>query len=292
MTLSQRHHYLPEVYLRGFTGEDGKLSVYDIKKKELKKGRFSPKQVFYEWNRNTFYANDNKTDFLENLYKDIDQKVTPTLKKLQVPFENPDLTPFEYFNLIFFLGVTYWRIPAIDNEITRHVITSDRKEIFIKLLNTETNEEVSDEIFDRVRNDKAFIESYRIPKAIIDYLKSNKNNLLEKWKITYSDRPPSLHLIGDNPIITLDDQFENILDTETIFPISNHKLLWHLNSEYPEIISPETTVTIDQLIFLQSERYVCGPNGDYLNAIARLSDGPYNDNIIKYLKDQTFGKIK
>jgi len=291
MNLSQRHHYLPEVYLKGFTGEDGKLSVYDIKKKELKKGKYSPKQVFYEWNRNTFHAIDLETDFLENLYRDIDQRITPVLKKLQTSFENPDLTPYDYFNLIFFLGVTYWRIPAIDDEIERHVKTANRKELFIQLITAETNEEVSDEIFDRLRNDKAFIESYRIPKAIFDYLKSNKNHLLEKWKITYSDKEPSLHLIGDNPILTLNDQFDNILDTETIFPISSSKFLWHLNSEYPKIFSPETTVTIDQLIFLQSERYVCGPNGEYLNAIAKLCDGPYNDNIIKYLKYQVFGKI-
>jgi len=77
MNLSQRHHYLPEVYLKGFTGNDGQLAVYDIRKKELKKGRFSPKQVFFEWNRNTFEIHSEKTDFLEISYRNIRMLLQP-----------------------------------------------------------------------------------------------------------------------------------------------------------------------------------------------------------------------
>jgi len=291
MTLSKRHHYLPEVYLKGFTGEDGKLSVYDIRKKKLKKGRYSPKQVFFEWNRNTFDVSNQKTDFLENIYKSVDQRITPVLKKIQESSGDPKLDPYDFFSLIYFIGITYWRIPKTDKELADYVKTAERKDLFIKLLNRETNEEAPEEIFERLRNEKAFIESYRIPKAIIDYLKSKNGLFLEKWKISYSTEPPNLHLIGDNPILTFNDTFANILDTEIIFPISSSKSLWRLDSKFPKIISPETTATIDQLIFIQSERYVCGPNPDYLNAIAEISKGPYNNNIIKYLKHQVFGKI-
>jgi hypothetical protein len=291
MTLSKRHHYLPQVYLKGFTQSDGMLAVYDIQKKELKKGWFSPKQVFFEWNRNTFDIDNSQTDFLEDLYKNIDQNVTPVLKKIQSSSSNPELSPYDYFNLIFFQGVTYWRIPSTDTDIVNHVRTTDRKDLFIKLINTETNEDASNEIYEEIIKEQAFIELYRIPKAIFDYLRSTKKSLLDTWKITYSTGPPSLHLIGDNPILTLEDSFDNIFDTESIFPLTSNKALWHLDSAFPKIIPREMTLTIDQLIFLQSERYVCGPDPNYLKAIADLSNGPYNDNIIRYLKHQVFGKI-
>jgi hypothetical protein len=291
MSLSKRHHYLPEVYLKGFTGEDGKLSVYDIQKKALRKGRYSPKQVYYEWNRNTLEINHLRTDFLEGLYKNIDQTVTPVLKKIQGSLLSADLNPYDYLNLIFFQGVTYWRIPSTDDEIVNHVRTASKNDLFIKFFDTITNEEVPDEIYHRLISEKAFIESYRIPKAIFDYLRSNKEFLLDTWKITYSKGPPSLHLIGDNPILTLVDSVNNIYETESIFPISSSKSLWHLYSGFPKLIPPEATVTIDQLIFLQSERYVCGPNPEYLKAVADLCQKPYNDNMINYLKHEIFNKL-
>jgi len=292
MGLSQRHHYLPEVYLKGFTGDDGKLSVYDVQKKELRHGRFSPKQIFYEWDRNTFIVNGSKTDFLEEIYKDIDQKVTPVLKKIQGYSSDQDLYPIDYFNLIFFLGVTYWRIPSTDKAIIDFVKTSERKDLFLKIFDTTSENEVPKDVFNKIVNDVAFIESYRIPKVIIDYLRSNSIRLLENWKTTYSESPPYLHLVGDNPILTFNDIFDNIFETETIFPISSSKYLWHMNGEFPKLIPPELTMTIDQLIFLQSEKYVCGPNPEYLSAIVDLSNKKdYNENIIKYLKHQVFHKI-
>lgn len=291
MKMSQRHHYLPKVYIKGFAGSDGKLSVYDIKRKSLRKGRFSPKQIFYEWNRNTFEVNNSKTDFLENLYKNIDQAVTPTLKKAQKCSNNETLTPYDYFYLILFQGVTYWRIPSTDQAIIKHVKTASRQDLFVKVFDNVRDEEVSDEMFKQLINEEAFIESYRIPKAIFDYLRSNKKDLTTSWKISYSESPPYLHLIGDNPILTLKDDFDNILDNETIFPLSNGKLLWHLLSEFPSVISPEITVSIDQLIFLQSERYVCGPNPEYLKFVANMCNKPYSKEIINYFKQEVFHKL-
>ena len=291
MGLSKRHHYLPEVYLKGFTADDGKLSIYDIRRKSLRKGRFSPKQVFYEWNRNTLEIHNLKTDFLEGLYKNIDQAVTPTLKKIQKCSNNETLTPYDYFYLILFQGVTYWRIPSTDIAIVKHIKTASRQDLIVKVFDSVSDEEVSDEMFKQLTNEEAFIESYRIPKAISDYLRSNKKDLVNSWKISYSESSPYLHLIGDNPILTLEDDFDNILDTESIFPLSNGKLLWHLSSGFPSVISPEITVSIDQLIFLQSERYVCGPNPEYLKFVASMCNKPYSKEIINYFKQEVFHKL-
>lgn len=292
MNLSQRHHYLPEVYLKGFTDQDGKLAVYDIRKKELRKERFSPKQVFFEWYRNTFELNSEKTDFLELSYRNIDQNVAPTLKKLQSTSSDVELSSYEILNLIFFQAMTYWRVPSTDLEIINHVRTAERKDIFIKIINTVTDEEADDEMYNRIINEQSFIESYRIPKAIGDFLKATKKYILPNWKVTYPSRPSKLHLIGNNPILTLEDNFENILDTDSIFPLSSSKMLWHLNSGFPPMLSPENSVIVDQLIFLQSEKYVCGPDSNYLNAIAEMCERhPCNDKIIKCLKLKIFGKL-
>jgi hypothetical protein len=290
MKLSQRHHYLPEVYIKGFTGQDGKLAVYDKQKGELKKGRFSPKQVFYEWNRNTFERENEKTDFLEDIYGKIDQNVSSVLKKVQSTTSDVEIEPLDLINLIFFQGVTYWRVPATDKEIADVVTSTERRDLYIKIINSSNNTKLTDLTYDRIIKDPAFIESYRIPKTIGDYLKSSDPGFLDNWRITYPSRPFQLHIIGDNPILTHEDKFENIFSAESIFPISNSKLLWHIKSKMPQSISAETTITIDQLIFLQSERYVCGPDEKYLMSIANLCKDRYNDRIIKYLKNQIFMK--
>lgn len=66
MTLSKRHHYLPQFYIKGFVGNDGKVAVYNKEKDKIDKIRKSPKQLFYEYNRNTFEIDEKKLILLKN----------------------------------------------------------------------------------------------------------------------------------------------------------------------------------------------------------------------------------
>ncbi len=65
---NRRHHYLPQFYIQGFVNSGNKISVYDKAEKEFKKNEFSPKQIFFEWNRNTLLIQGEKDDFIEKLY--------------------------------------------------------------------------------------------------------------------------------------------------------------------------------------------------------------------------------
>ncbi len=47
LNITKRHHYIPEFFIEGFVGEDGKLAVFNKETGKLDKLRKSPKQVFF-----------------------------------------------------------------------------------------------------------------------------------------------------------------------------------------------------------------------------------------------------
>ena len=82
MSISKRHHYIPEFFIKGFAGEDRLLSVYNKQTAKLEPKRRSPKQIFFEWNRNTFSLNGEDSDFVEKLYQNREDKFSKTYKKI------------------------------------------------------------------------------------------------------------------------------------------------------------------------------------------------------------------
>ncbi len=70
MSISQKHHYLPEFYLKGFTNEAGQFSIYDYEQKRIKKNLFYPSTHFFD-NRNLVDVEGEITDVPEKLYSEI-----------------------------------------------------------------------------------------------------------------------------------------------------------------------------------------------------------------------------
>jgi len=288
MTLSQRHHYIPEFLIKGFTGKDNKIAVYNKIDDKLEPIRKSPKQVFFEWNRNTFNINGEDTDFVEGLYQLVENQFAPIYNRIIGHTDSLKYSVQEIYHLIFFIGFIHWRVPDRDKEMSEFVKNATNKDLFFTVRNKKTNQEASQELYNRILNEPAFIEGSKIIMAIRDYLSTDLETKLNNWKIYYASGDVQLHLLGDNPVILREQNESNVLQTELIFPLSKGVTVFHTNGKAIKELSPEQVLKIDILTFLQSNKFVCGQNGDYLYTIAQLAKTYQNEKQIEILKEEVF----
>jgi len=112
--ITKRHHYLPEFYTKGFVNENNKLHVFDKKEHRFKKNEFSPRQIFFEWHRNTLLINGKKDDFIEKLYGRWEDLLSPTYNYIKNQTGRIQYEVEDIFKLILLISLTYWRIPIND----------------------------------------------------------------------------------------------------------------------------------------------------------------------------------
>jgi hypothetical protein len=293
LTLSQRHHYIPEFYIKGFVGDDGKVSVYNKELGKIDSIKKSPKQVFFEWNRNTYNVHGNETDFVEKLYQFGESKFSPVYKKLTERLEQIDLTAKDLFQLMLFISNIHWRVPTQDAETSSYVKNLTPENSLFKVRNKITGENVTEELFDRIINEPSFIASYRIVMAMKDYLGVPIDNSINNWKIYYAPKQNNHpHLLCDNPLIIKEKHEENILKSELIFPLSKSKIVYHTLGKPLKEIPPENRVSMDILLFLQAEKMVCGPDANYLNVIANMASNYDTERKVELLKNEVFNIFK
>src|SRR5689334_7113829 len=75
MEVSERHHYLPQFYMKGFTNDVGKLWVYDKATNSVCNEPKAPRQIFYEWKGNTIDLGNEQFDFIEKSFSETDSQV-------------------------------------------------------------------------------------------------------------------------------------------------------------------------------------------------------------------------
>lgn len=287
MSISKRHHYIPEFLIKGFAGEDQKVSVYDVEKERLKSKRKSPNQIFYEWNRNTFEIQGQLTDFVETLYHFGENQFAPIYKKIIQQKGPIELDEKDIFQIILFIGSLYWRIPANDKISTEIIHRSTNRDLLFTI-QTKDGGEAPPDLHERIMNEPAFVESSKIILAIRDYLKSDIVSNFDNWKLYYTERDVELHLLGDNPVIRRTTDSDNPYDSEMIFRLSKGKSVYFTKGKKVKKLSPIHAISVDVLIFLQSQKMVCGPNGEYLNHIAEVAKQYKNRNQVQALRDQIF----
>jgi hypothetical protein len=112
---------------------------------------------------------------------------------------------------------------------------------------------------------------YRLSKPIIDYLSLDIEKNIHNWVIYGAASDIQVHLLGDNPIIFKNTPQSNILESELIFPLTKGITLYHTKGKKIRQIMPEIRVKMDILIFIQADKYVIGPNKEYLDSIRHLS---------------------
>lgn len=132
--MSSRHHYLPQFYLKGFTDDDGKFYVFDIKNQRLKSKKLLPKQVFFERNRNTFVIGEEKTDFLESqIYKLIDNTNSKAFQKIVTSTRGNKTTLTDYYFCIILLLISFGEYLELINRLMKFLKMRITKTLIIIL---------------------------------------------------------------------------------------------------------------------------------------------------------------
>lgn len=272
MNLSKRHHYIPQFYIKGFVGIDGKVSVFNKETRTLELNRKSPKQVFFEWNRNTFNINGENTDFLEKVYQFSENKFSAVYRRLTEKHEHIELTSKDLLHLILFIAEIHWRVPNQDKDNLEFIKNLTPERFYFKAKNKITGENATLKLFHQLIKDPSFIESYKIVRAIQNYLEIEKDESIKNWKLYFSPKEGNHpHLLSDNPLILRNENEPNILKSELIFPLSKSKCIYHTTGKTLKQIPPENRFITDILLFIQANKLVCGPDPDYLNIISNMA---------------------
>lgn len=285
---SGRHHYLPEFYIKGFVNSKKKVHVFDKFENKFKKKEFSPRQIFFKWDRNSLFLDGEKDDFIERLYGSFESKLSPTYNKIKRQNGKIQYGINDVFNLLLLVTLTHWRLPVNDDVAEKFVSSRSNKELFIKVFDKETGEEASENLYNNVKRRSGFIEMYKLVKPYFDYMSLDIKTNFNNWKIYSAASEVQLHLLGDNPIVLKKQFQDNILQNELIFPLTKGITLYHNKGKKIKQIEPESRIKVDVMVFLQSKRYIVGPNGDYLNTIQQLANGYNTKSKIEVLRNEIF----
>lgn len=192
---------------------------------------------------------------------------------------------------MFLASLIYWRIPTNDNLAKEFFLNSENKEVYFKIVDNETGKEVNKDFHNEFKNRAGYVEMHRLSKPIFDYLSYDIKNNTNNWNIYGITDDVQLHIIGDNPIIFRKPPAKNILETELIFPITKGIFAFHSRGRKLKVFQPKLRVSIDILIYLQSERYVAGPEKSYLNAIKEASKYYDTPEKVEVLKSEIFNSF-
>lgn len=294
MNKSSRHHYIPEFFIKGFADRDSKLFVFDLKEKRFKVKKFSPKQIFFEWNRNTFEVNNEETDFLEtSIYKWIDNRFSKFFEEIRDSDELMKINLWQLMHLQLFVAHIFWRIPRTDGEMQRIFEYKSPKELGFTIKNIDTQENASKEFYDEIMKEGAFIEAYRSVFPVLEHIQDDPIQDIDNWYIYGAPKESGFHICGDNPVITVDDRSMRVLQNELIFPLTKNHIIIRLkkNTQKPQL-SPELIVKINLVIFLQSNRYVCGSRKDFIDALNSLAGEYKKEEQLEKLKKEIFNEIR
>ena len=289
LEITKRHHYIPQFFIKGFAGEDGKLAVFNKEIGELDKLRKSPKQIFFEWNRNTFNINGEDTDFVEKIYQFGESKFSETYKKIIEIQDATELLPYDLLHLMYFIAGIHWRVPNQDTDFLNCMKQVTPENSNFKITNKDTGENVTLELFDKIINEPVFIEASKMIRAMENFIGVKKRATLKDWKLYYvPPSNPQLNLLSDNPVIIRQNDNPNILNSELIFPLSKGKTIYHTNGKILNEISAHNRLKVDILAFLQSDKMVCGPDSKYLEDISKVAKKYDSKSGIEYLKEKIF----
>ena len=285
MNISSRHHYLPQFYLNGFTDDDRRFHVFDIKNQRLKSKKLFPKQVFFEPDRNTFIIGGEKTDFLESqIYKLIDNINSKAFQKIVTSTRDSKTTLTDYYFLHYFITNLFWRIPRTDQQIMVLFENANYQDLNFHLVENKIGK-VDPIASQKLLSLPEFRETYRAFMAATEFTKWNSETEMKNWRISYSTNQNTPHLCGDNPIVTRNDGDLKLFSSELIFPLTKDKTLFYTNNEIKiKEISPEYKLKLDIVIMAQSQIMTTSIDSDYLVMINQLK----NQFDIKQLKGELF----
>jgi len=270
---SKKHHYLPRYYLKGFTDSGGSFFVYD--KRTDKIFSTSTDAAFFENNLNTVtLPNGSPSDFLETLYREMENQSWNSLDSIRNSTFNTPIEPLDKMNLFLFLLFLHWRLPSnieFIEKLSEKFFNGDNELDYFKLA-SKTGNTVPKEIIERITGSPAFKKSAKTIVPFAPFFK-DKNwwGNLEKWRFMYSGDEKNWFIVGDNPIVTHGDSDHDPVNClkEFIFPVSGRILLVSVNRHISGVLPPEFTIRYSGAIIERAQRFAACQNKGFLEALIK-----------------------
>lgn len=258
---SERHHYLPKFYIKGFVDNENKFFVYDKKKDEIKKSKLSPKQIFFEWERNTINSKNIKEDGLEKLYSSLDSEIAKVIIKMrEEPNSESLLSKYNREFLTYFVIQLFGRNPKNDFLFS---IGLDKSKLNFK--NKKTGKRVQNVFLENKLKDN--LSYYKLWKAgMSSNIFKNFIEIENNFKHQLFEFEEDVFLIGDYPILFKDN---SLTTGNFIFPICSNRIYRKGEQNLKLNLSLSDATNFNALLIDQSELYICGRNKAYLNLSVR-----------------------
>ncbi|MBL7867202.1 MAG: DUF4238 domain-containing protein [Flavobacterium lindanitolerans] len=287
MTLSKRHHYIPQFLIKRFADEDNMLYLYDKEKGAFAKERRSPKSVFFELNRNTWYFNGMPNDNMEKLYAELDEKFSKDLVEIT---RTGIITEEALISILVMASSMKWRLPANDNLFD----TKDKEYPYDKLpVNIVIKkEDGSDhkEALEHLTNSELFKQTKKLIFPFLpfyDNLDISEEKLLRIHRNSYINTNPNIKsILGDSPLIESNN--DNLEDFGNfILPLSSNETFICNDSQSKSIQNIAFYLNKDLAMFHQAKKYIVCNDKEYLQQIIdaynQLQANDQIDLINRYL---------
>jgi len=185
-----------------------------------------------------------------------------------------------------FVSNLFWRIPKNDELFLQEFKSNPLFNKSFKFIGKNTGVEVNNDITEKIKNSKEFIQSLRPTVSSFSFM-VNKKDDIQNWKLSYT--PGYFNICSDNPFIIKDENAKDIFNTEFILPLTKNHLLIRTFSNIEETsLKPLFGFIVNLAIFKQGELYCASANRDLLNTYSSSSK---KDDIIK-LKNYIFGYLE
>lgn len=264
MKESERHHYLPEFYLKCFTAEAGHFYVFD-KKREIIKQAY-PKQYFFGWNRNTGIIGEEKSTLLESIYGDFEAKIAPHYEEFLNTLNLNDVDLDSFFHVLRFIHILYWRIPENDDKLEKLTQELTFSETGFDIVDKITGQSVATlELQSQLKGVDLFRKMYRIFIPLLSLKDEFFKTDIENWKL-YT-RNDGNNLISDVPFVLERYVDFGSLNEEIVFPLAKNKILVHTRKNKPLQLSSFFKLQFDMLLLQQATQYVGCANKQYLELL-------------------------
>jgi len=267
MTLSKRHHYIPQFLIKRFADEDNMLYLYDKEKGAFAKERRSPKSVFFEMNRNTWYFDGMPNDNMEKLYAELDEKFSKDLVEIT---RTGIITEEALTSILVMASSMKWRLPANDGLFA----TKDKEYPYDKLpVNIVIKKDDGSDhtvALDYLLNSELFRHTKKLIFPFLpfyDNLNISEEKLLRVHHNSFVNSNPNIKsILGDVPLIESDsnnlDDFGNF-----ILPLSSNDTFICNDSQAKRVQHIAFYVNKDLAIFHQAHKYVVCKDKEHLQTI-------------------------
>jgi hypothetical protein len=292
------HHYIPQLYLRGFTSQNGKLQVYNKEFSNFERDKHTPKTVFFEKNKNTIFLNGVETDHIEHLYSTVENGFGDLFNLIRGGgLSNTEITSKDGIRLIKqYISFQFWRLPITDDFSKYYIDNIDLTRFGDRItIDGKPLGEIK-KIKELLKTDQGFRHYFRcfyLPLLTFDTNVSNDE--ISCWQVyDVSAESPDWDnfLCSDNSLIV--EEIEHIFKfkTKLIIPLSKTKLLTYSpNKSENSSLEPIFSTKLTMLVFAEAKKYVAGANREYMEEIIDIYNKVYRQENHSKLKNEVFSFV-